>query len=308
MVASLRSHRTALRLPGVPWLRTVLRSVCSPLQPFGPPPFAKRTCDVPCFTGVFVPACASLARYSGAAERFALFLNSQWSSCCALRLAVLPPLSSAWSPLCVRTALRFACAVFRGCALRFAPCARHSSPSGLRRSQSSLEMLPASLGSSAAIAPSIRNGRPAAPFGLQYSLAHWAYYGLFRALRAAFVSPTGCAASFALIGLPLRLFPPLAAAKLRPHWAYYGLFRALRAAFVRPTGCTASFAPFIFNPQNRLPLSFLAAYSAAAEAEGEACAEADASGEASGAGDGEGGAVVPGVSSERISPSCTVML
>ena len=27
-----------------------------------------------------------------------------------------------------------------------------------------------------------------------------------------------------------------------------------------------------------------------------------------GAGDGEGGAVVPGVSSERISPSCTVML
>ena len=33
---------------------------------------AKRTCDVPCFTGVFVPACASLARYSGAAERFAL--------------------------------------------------------------------------------------------------------------------------------------------------------------------------------------------------------------------------------------------
>ena len=53
-------------------LRTVLRSVCSPLQPFGPPPFAKRTCDVPCFTGVFVPACASLARYSGAAERFAL--------------------------------------------------------------------------------------------------------------------------------------------------------------------------------------------------------------------------------------------
>ena len=40
MVASLRSHRTALRLRGVPWLRTVLRSVCSPLQPFGPPTFA----------------------------------------------------------------------------------------------------------------------------------------------------------------------------------------------------------------------------------------------------------------------------
>ena len=38
-------------------------------------------------------------------------------------------------------------------------------------------------------ASSIRNGRPAAPDGLQYSLAHWAYFGLFRALRAAFVRP-----------------------------------------------------------------------------------------------------------------------
>ena len=38
-------------------------------------------------------------------------------------------------------------------------------------------------------ASSIRNGRPAAPDGLQYSLAHWAYFGLFRAQRAAFVRP-----------------------------------------------------------------------------------------------------------------------
>ena len=74
------------------------------------------------------------------------------------------------------------------CALRFAPCARHSSPSGLRRSQSSLEMLPASLGSSAAIAA------------------------------------TGCAASFALIGLTTACFAhcarpscaPLAAPPLSP--------------------------------------------------------------------------------------------
>ena len=62
------------------------------------------------------------------------------------------------------------------------------------RSQSSLEMLPASLGSSAAIAPSIRNGRPAAPSGLQYSLAHWAYFGLFsrtaRGLRAPTAAPS----------------------------------------------------------------------------------------------------------------------
>ena len=32
----------------------------------------KLTRGFPCLTGVFVPACASLARYSGAAERFAL--------------------------------------------------------------------------------------------------------------------------------------------------------------------------------------------------------------------------------------------
>ena len=107
----------------------MLRSVCSPLQPFGPPTASDRdgtaflrfaptlnsawsshtfappcanacavfrpcglrfapcprgssrfaasaahklACGTPCFIGVFVPACASLARYSGAAERFAL--------------------------------------------------------------------------------------------------------------------------------------------------------------------------------------------------------------------------------------------
>ena len=121
MVASLRSHRTALRLPGVPWLRTVLRSVCSPLQPFGPPPFAKRSCDAPCFIGVFVPACASLARYSGAAERFALFLNSAWSSHCARKRACGTPCFIGLTTAC-----------FAHCARP--PCApRPSTPSGLRR-------------------------------------------------------------------------------------------------------------------------------------------------------------------------------
>ena len=128
--------------------------------------------------------------------------NSQWSPCCAWRLAVFPPLSSAWSLRVVRkltrgapcftgliggycshwlrrlfrphwayfallrptgralrapprhchpqfamvvphlrTALAFGGAVFRGCALRFASCARHSSPLGLR-----CAALPCSLG------------------------------------------------------------------------------------------------------------------------------------------------------------------
>ena len=36
---------------------------------------------------------------------------------------------------------------------------------------------------------SIRNGRPATPDGLQYSLAYWAYYGLLPPQAAAFVRP-----------------------------------------------------------------------------------------------------------------------
>ena len=42
----------------------------------------------------------------------------------------------------------------------------------------------------ASCASSIRNGRLAAPGGLQYSLAHWAYYGLFPPQAAAFVRPS----------------------------------------------------------------------------------------------------------------------
>ncbi len=69
------------------------------------------------------------------------------------------PLNSAWSFRIFAPPCADACAVFRGCALRFAPCARHFSPSGLRRSQARLRL----------------------------SLLHWAYFALFRALRARFV-------------------------------------------------------------------------------------------------------------------------
>ena len=174
---------------------------------------------------------------------------------------------------------------------------------GSLRSQSSLAALPCLLGLLRAASPTgralrappatatstIRNGRLAAPDGLQYFLAHWAYYGLFRAPRAAFVRPyqfplkscgfsgaetarkrfllwkmgfsaakiapsppytppgtivprkgfvpqftmvalqrlTACNAPL-FIGLSLRLFPPLAAAKLRPSRALLGIFDSLR--------------------------------------------------------------------------------
>ena len=67
--------------------------------------------------------------------------------------------------------------VFRGCALRFAPCARHFSPSGLRTLASSLVALPASLESSYRPAlrwpgiPWLRSAsrcpRPSTPSGLR---------------------------------------------------------------------------------------------------------------------------------------------
>ena len=53
----------------------------------------------------------------------------------ALRAAFVRFLNSAWSSCIFAPPCADACAVFRGCALRFAPCARHSSPSGLRCSQ-----------------------------------------------------------------------------------------------------------------------------------------------------------------------------
>ena len=143
MVASLRSHRTALRLRGVPWLRTVLRSVRSPLQPFGPPPFAKRSCDAPCFIGVFVPACASLARYSGAAERFALssplhpFGASTTTACfahCARPSCAPFAQGRLWG-----SAASYGCFPQRGAGseaeLRGRPCGLRSVSSGLRLSR-----------------------------------------------------------------------------------------------------------------------------------------------------------------------------
>ena len=60
---SASSHRARLRRRGVPWLRTALRFVCSPLQPFRPP-----MCGPPLLIGLTTacfrhrrrPSCAPL--------------------------------------------------------------------------------------------------------------------------------------------------------------------------------------------------------------------------------------------------------
>ena len=86
---SASSHRPALTLA-----RCSVAAHCALLRVLATP--ALRASDVrkltrgsPCFTGLIGGYCT---------------LNSQWSSCCALRLAVLRLSSSAWSPLCVRKA------------------------------------------------------------------------------------------------------------------------------------------------------------------------------------------------------------
>ena len=138
--------------------------------------FAPPCADACAVFRVFAPLSPSAARCSGAAD--ALWAWPQFGmvvphrSQARLRrslphwayYALFRPQGARFvrpsrlQPLCglrLRTALRFVCSPLQ--------------PFGPPMCASSLAALPASLGSSAAIAPSIRNGRPAAPYGLQYS-------------------------------------------------------------------------------------------------------------------------------------------
>ena len=199
---------------------------------------------------------------------------------------MFPPLSSAWSLRVFAPPCADACAVFRGCALRFAPCARHSSPSGLRCSQahSRRSLLHWGLRTGLRFAGPVFRGCGALRAVLAPSpLRGFDGNGLFRAQRAAFVHPAvggpvfrrcappspsaarcsgvadalwACARAssrfaasngqrpgreciftfrtdpqFSMV-VPLRSQARLWLSLL--HWAYYGLFPPLAAAFVRP--------------------------------------------------------------------------
>ena len=135
----------------------------------------------------------------------------------------------------LRTALAFGGAVFRGCALRFASCARHSSPSGLRCAQSALAALPPlSSAWSLRIVRKLTCGAPC-------------FTGLidgYCTLNSQWSSC--CALRLAVLPCSLGLLRPVSRTArglraphwlrrlFRPHWAYYGLFPPLAAAFVRP--------------------------------------------------------------------------
>ena len=119
-----------------------------------------------------------------------------------------------------RTALRFACAVFRACALRVLGTSALRAFTFLQ-----------------AFASTVRNRRSASlASSLAALVAHWAHFGLFRALRAAFVRPAKNTRNDVHPTVRNRRSASLAGslAALVAHWAYFGLFRALRATFVRP--------------------------------------------------------------------------
>ena len=92
--------------------------------------------------------------------------------------------------------------VFRGCALRFAPCARHFSPSGLRTLTSSLAALPPL--SSAWSPLCVRKAH------LRCFLLHWAHRRLLQLLAAPSLSPS--------LGL-LRPVSRTARGEAPSHWA-----------------------------------------------------------------------------------------
>ena len=141
----------------------------------------------------------------------------------ALPLATLLPLSSAWSLRVFAPPCADACAVFRGCALRFASCARHSSPSGLRRSQAHSRC----------------------------SLLHWAHRRLLHPQFAMVVllRPTACSTPL-LIGLTTACFAhcarpscaPLAAPPLSPSLDFrFACFRHWRRRSSVPLALSLGF-------------------------------------------------------------------
>ena len=153
----------------------------------------------------------------------------------ALPLATLLPLSSAWSLRVFAPPCADACAVFRGCALRFASCARHSSPSGLRRSQAHSRcsllhwahrrLLQPQFAMVVLLRPTACS-TPASQFSMVASLRSQSSLEMLPASlgSSAAIAATGCAASFALIGLTTACFAhcarpscaPLAAPPLSP--------------------------------------------------------------------------------------------
>ena len=211
----------------------------------------------------------------------------------ALPLATLLPLSSAWSLRVFAPPCADACAVFRvfaplspsaarcsgaadalwacprassrfaafDCALRFASCARHSSPSGLRRSQAHSRcsllhwahrrLLHPQFAMVVLLRPTACS-TPASQFSMVASLRSQSSLEMLPASlgSSAAIAATGCAASFALIGLTTACFAhcarpscaPLAAPPLSPSLDFrFACFRHWRRRSSVPLALSLGF-------------------------------------------------------------------
>ena len=193
-----------------PALRASGFAPCSPASP-APSPLAARG------YGPVFRVCA--LRFAPCARHSSRFAASGFAPCSPASPAPSPLAARGYGPAYfrLRTGRAFGGPVFRVCALRFAPCARHSSRfaafgsklPGPSRPSASLITARCSGAADALWACPRRSSRFAASdvrkAHLQCSLFHWGLrtglrfagpvfrgfdgYGLFRALRAAFVRP-----------------------------------------------------------------------------------------------------------------------
>ena len=235
LLASLgSSYRPALRWPGIPGLRTPFGRVLAP-----PPLRGFDGLTTACFRHRRRPSCAPQSASPPA------FLNSAWSS-------------HTFAPPCAN-----ACAVFRPCGLRFAPCPRGSSRFAASDARKLACGSPCFIGLTTACfrhwrrpscAPALRLrgvpclrtscARHSSPSGLhlfasicihssQSSICNFAPCRLRRPgvpwLRTALRSVCSPLQPFGSQTLASSL------AALVAHWAYFALLRPQGARFVRPT-------------------------------------------------------------------------
>ena len=143
-------------------------------------------CSVPLLIGLTSRCFAHRARAS-CAPRHCHILNSQWSRRCAHRLACGPPLLIGLTTACFAHRARPSCAPLPVSAKILRIFERGNCKEAIfalengifRRSALHAHASP----QFSMVVPLRSQAR------LRHSLLHWAYFGLFRALRAAFVRP-----------------------------------------------------------------------------------------------------------------------
>ena len=166
----------------------------------------------------FAPCARHSSRF--AASGFAPILNSAWSSHCAHKLACGTPCFIGLTSACFAHSARPSCAP----ALTLARCSAPADSASLRVLGAPAASRPPGSHRARLLRPRPRLWRRAGTarhiYGLRFAGPVFRGCGALRAVP-----------QFSMV-VPLRSQARLRHSLL--HWAYFGLFRALRAAFVRP--------------------------------------------------------------------------